>query len=150
LITTSIDLTEIILYHCPCGERFITNKTRNKHARTCPQARISEKTSVSPLPELDYDTLPPRGRGYIPPALKHAYQISLHEQVRCSSAFDEFNQLNENRPPDAQFFLEDDDTEVAQAFGIQLSKPKVKQNLKIAAYPPKTNCSMWGGKKRKI
>jgi len=83
-------------------------------------------------------------------------QISLHEQVRCSSAFNEFNQLNEHRPPDAQFFLEDDDTEVAQAFGIELinisSKPKInriqsnvssvsipKQNLKIAAYPPKTN-----------
>ncbi len=170
MISTSIDLSQIILYQCLCGQRFITNKTRNKHARTCPQAQQqSEKllrksksnnsapikpniTEISFLPELDFDAPPPRGRGYIPPALKRAYQISLHEQVRCSSAFDEFNQLNENRPPDAQFFLEDDDTEVAQAFGIQLvhgnSKPKVnriqsnisgpKQNLKIAAYPPKT------------
>jgi len=84
-------------------------------------------------------------------------QISLHEQIRCSSAFDEFNQLNENRPPDAQFFLEDDDKEVAQAFGLELinisSKPKIlnkinrisvpKKNLKIAAYPPKNNSRMF-------
>ncbi len=116
---------------------------------------------VPSLPELDFDAPPPCGRGYIPPALKRAYQsmnqISLHEQVRCSSAFDEFNQLNENRPPDAQFFLEDDDTEVAQAFGLELinisSKPKIlnkinrisvpKKNLKIAAYPPKNNSRMF-------
>ncbi|CAF4561312.1 unnamed protein product [Rotaria sp. Silwood1] len=187
----SIDLNQIILYHCICGERFITNKTRNKHARTCIQEQqrieqvvVNEKrprkkktnkisinnndpikpeiTIVSSLPKLDFDAPPPSGRGYIPPALKRAYQsmnqISLYEQVRCSSAFDEFNQLNENRPPDAQYFLEDDDTEVAQAFGLEIMnislKPKrlnqinqnqtnislipvSKQNLKIAAYPPK-------------
>jgi hypothetical protein len=103
-------------------------------------------TSSSPLPKLDHDVPPPpRGRGYIPPALKRAYQISSHEQVRSSSAFEKFNQFSENRPPDAQFFLEDDDTEVAQAFGMQLSKSKInrsvppKQNPRIAAYPPKHN-----------
>ncbi|CAF1043745.1 unnamed protein product [Rotaria sordida] len=190
-IEISIDLSQIVLYQCICGERFITNKTRNKHARTCiqeqqriEQATINEKHSrkiktkkiiinnndlikpeipiVSTLPKLDLNASPPCGRGYIPPALKRAYQsmnqISLYEEVRCSSAFDEFNQLNENRPPDAQYFLEDDDTEVAQAFGLEImnisSKPKrltqinqnqsnvslipvSKQNLKIAAYPPK-------------
>ena len=70
------------------------------------------------------------------PHLKRAYQsmnqISLYEQVRCSSAFDECYQLNENRPPDAQFFLEDDDTEVAQAFGLEIrnksSKTKINSN----------------------
>ncbi|CAF2540007.1 unnamed protein product [Rotaria sp. Silwood2] len=187
----SIDLSQIVLYQCICGERFITNKTRNKHARTCiqeqqriEQVAINEKRPrkkktkrilinnndpikpeiniVASLPKLDFDAPPPCGRGYIPPALKRAYQsmnqISLYEQVRCSSAFDEFNQLNENRPPDAQYFLEDDDTEVAQAFGLEImnisSKPKrlnqinqsqtnvslipiSKQKLKIAAYPPK-------------
>jgi hypothetical protein len=201
LIETSIDLNQIILYRCICGERFITNKTRNKHARTCihEQQRIeaeaaaaaavntstksSQKkksrkqfinnsdpvkpqiTEVSSLPELDFDAPAPCGRGYVPPALKRAYQtmnqISLHEQVRCSSAFDEFNQLNGNRPPDAQFFLEDDDTEVAQAFGLEIrnkaSKMKMNRiksnissvsvpkqnNLKIAAYPPKPNFRMF-------
>ncbi|CAF1255581.1 unnamed protein product [Rotaria magnacalcarata] len=187
-IETSIDLSQLILYHCMCGERFMTNKTRNKHARACiqEQQRIeqvaatetharkkkSKKISVNsndPIkPEvpmatsfstLDFDAPPPRGRGYIPPALKRAYQslnqTSFYEQVRCSSAYDELNQLNENRPPDAQYFLEDDDTEVAQAFGLKIMnispKPTLlsqtqsntsstavsKQNLKIAAYPPK-------------
>jgi hypothetical protein len=117
------------------------------------------------LPEFDFDAPAPCGRGYIPPALKRAYQsmnqISFYEQVRCSSSFNEYNQLNENRPPDAQFFLDDDDTEVAQAFGLEVvnksSKPKrlnriqsnvssvpvSKQNLKIAAYPPRNNSSMF-------
>jgi hypothetical protein len=198
-IEISIDLNQIILYHCICGERFITNKTRNKHARTCPQEQnrleavaaaaaedstkrshkkktrkqlintsdpIKPKTTdILSLPELDFDAPAPCGRGYIPPALKRAYQsmnfISLHEQVRCSSAFDEFNQLNENRPPDAQFFLEDDDTEVAQAFGLETKNKSFKtkinriqsnvssvsmlkqNNLKIAAYPPKPNSCMF-------
>ncbi|CAF1284033.1 unnamed protein product [Adineta steineri] len=191
-IETSIDANEIILYQCICGERFITNKTRNKHARTCiqEQKRLeqlalsetkssckkksknlstndilkSKVTDVSSLPELDFSTPPiPCGRGYIPPALKRAYQsmnqITLYEHVRCSSSFDEYNQINENRPPDAQYFLDDDDTEVAQAFGLQIknhsSQPKLingikqiqsnlsltsvtKPNLKIASYPPKT------------
>ncbi|CAF4341425.1 unnamed protein product, partial [Rotaria magnacalcarata] len=99
---TSIDLSQLILYHCMCGERFMTNKTRNKHARACiqEQQRIelvaatetharkkkSKKISVysnDPIkPEvpmatsfstLDFDAPPPRGRGYIPPALKRAY-----------------------------------------------------------------------------
>lgn len=118
-------------------------------------------TEILPIPELDFDAPAPCGRGYIPPALKRAYQsmnqISLYEEVRCSSSF---NKLNENRPPDAQFFLDDDDTEVAQAFGLAIihksSKPKLlnrinqiqsvpvsKPNLKIAAYPPKNNSSMF-------
>jgi hypothetical protein len=118
-------------------------------------------TDISSLPEPDLDAPPPCGRGYIPPALQRAYQsmnhISLYEQVRCSSAFNELNQFNENRPPDAQFFLQDDDTEVAQAFGLELmninSKPKMnriqsnvsapKKHLKVAAYPPKNNSSMF-------
>lgn len=122
-----------------------------------------KQTDIPYLPEPDFGTPPPRGRGYIPPALKRAYQsmnqIPLYEQIRSSSAFDELSQFNENRPPDAQFFLEDDDTEVAQAFGINLknitSKSKMnqiqsntsytsipKQNLKIAAYPPRNNSGM--------
>ena len=199
-IEISIDLNQIVLYQCICGERFITNKTRNKHARTCPQEQnrleaiaaaataedstkhsrkkktrkqlintsdpIKPKTTdILSLPDLDFDAPAPCGRGYIPPALKRAYQsvnqISLYEQVRCSSAFDEFNQLNENRPPDAQFFLEDDDTEVAQAFGLETKKKSFKtkinriksnvssvsmpkqNNLKIAAYPPKPDSRMF-------
>jgi hypothetical protein len=127
----------------------------------------NDSTTVSSLPEFEMNAPAPCGRGYIPPALKRAYQsinqISLYEQVRCSSAFDEFHQLTENRPPDAQFFLQDDDTEVAQAFGLQSmkissSKPKLsnknaiqsnmpsgsvpKQNLRVAAYPPKNNSCM--------
>ena len=97
------------------------------------------------------------GRGYLPPALKRAYQLMnpqlFHEQVRSSSPLDRWNRYNENRPPDAQYFLEDDDKEVAQAFGFQTTdlissivkheeivQPFVirsKSNLKIAAYPPK-------------
>ena len=186
----SIDLNRIVLYQCVCGQRFITQKNRNKHARTCTQEQtqaeqvpINEKYSHkkksknllinnndsikaeiktgSFLPELDFNISVSRGRGYIPPALKRAYQsanqTSLYEQARCSSAFDEFNQINKNRPPDAQYFLEDDDIEVAEAFGLEIENqpsklkilhqtksnvlcmPASKQNLKIAAYPPKNH-----------
>ena len=151
-----IDLNEIILYYCICNQRFISNKTRNKHIRIC--AQIQQKS-------IDFDDdltpPPPRGRGYIPPALKRAYQsmnpLYLSERIRCSTAFDELNQFSENRPPDAQFFLDDDDSEVAQAFGLQIRKANAKSktnrnqsnvshkslpkmnHMKIAAYPPKTN-----------
>ncbi|UJR10183.1 hypothetical protein I4U23_014398 [Adineta vaga] len=185
-IETLIDLCVINLYPCICGERFITTKTRKKHGRTCllEQQRLEQEANkiiaekkhtnlkktkdpsmadVVSLPERDFDATPSRGRGYIPPALKRAYQsmnqISFYEQVRSSSSLDEFNRISENRPPDAQFFLEDDDTEVAQAFGLKTTKnssisklfnrinrkestassaPISKSNLKIAAYPPKT------------
>ncbi|CAF1255082.1 unnamed protein product, partial [Adineta ricciae] len=124
------------------------------------------KADRSTLPELDFDAPPPRGRGYLPPALKRVHQsmnqIPFYNQVRCSSSLDEFKRISENRPPDAQFFLEDDDTEVAQAFGLQTTKdpfkrrpinsttcipstassvPVSKSNLKVAAYPPKTTSS---------
>lgn len=123
-----------------------------------------ETTDLSITPNLDFDAPPPCGRGYIPPALKRAYQsmnqLSFYDQVRCSSAYEDFNKLNRNRPPDAQYFLEDDDTEVAQAFGLEIvkksSKPKLvnqtqlntsslpacKTNLKIAAFPPKNQSCM--------
>lgn len=126
-------MNQILIYPCPCGEQFITNKARNKHARTCSQVQLE------PEPHT------PRGRGYIPPALKHLYQ-----PIRLSSS----KSSQDNRPPpDAQYFLEDDDSEVAQAFGLALekikAKPKIetqitlpKHNLKIAAYPPKINSSM--------
>lgn len=151
----TVDLNDIILYYCICNQRFISNKTRNKHIRTCYRAQKAIESDNESVPPP-----PPRGRGYLPPALKHAYQtmnpLYLREQIRCSTAFDELNQFNENRPPDAQFFLEDDDNEVAQAFGLQKSNTNTKvktnrnesnvsqrslpkPNMKIAAYPPKTN-----------
>jgi hypothetical protein len=105
------------------------------------------------------------GRGYLPPVLKRALQPSanrpslFYEHVRSSSAIERFHQFNENRPPDAQYFLNDDDREVAQAFGLQSSSTNVSisgqstdkadrtQSLsvrtercqQIAAYPPKAN-----------
>ncbi|CAF1460068.1 unnamed protein product [Adineta ricciae] len=187
-IESSIDLNAINLYPCICGEQFITTKSRKKHARTCllEQQRLKQEANTaseknasttkkpeniskadrSTLPELDFDAPPPRGRGYLPPALKRVHQsmnqIPFYNQVRCSSSLDEFKRISENRPPDAQFFLEDDDTEVAQAFGLQTTKdpfkrrpinsttcipstassvPVSKSNLKVAAYPPKTTSS---------
>ena len=117
----SIDLDQITLYPCACQQRFVTSKARTKHARSCGQNQV---------PYVSHS----RGRGYLPPALRRAHQIVFHEQVRCSSVANEMARFEENRPPDAQFFLEDDDTEVAQAFGLHSS---VKPHQRIAAYPPK-------------
>lgn len=156
-VVTSLDLNDILLYPCLCGEQFMTNKTRNKHARTCFQAQISTESEVHSIKkkpeEINSYQPSSRGRGYIPPALKRAYQ----EPRRPAFT----RPVNISRPPDAHFFLEDDDSEVAQAFGLALentiSKHKSdstetqmvvpKSNLKVAAYPPKAISSRFSSQK---
>lgn len=162
-IETAIDLTALVLYACVCQQRFMTTKTRNKHTRTCPEHLGSLPHSQSIDATMIAPTVIPCGRGYLPPALRLAYQSinqqSFCEQVRSSSAFNRWNQYSKNRPPDAQFFLDDHDTEVAQAFGLQstemsssaslptisqrVSLPsittRVKPKMKIASYPPKNH-----------
>ena len=131
---TSVDLKEISLHTCECEQRFLSNKSLKKHRQTCQQV--------------------PKGRGYLPPALQRMHQstnsLSLSEQARRSSTFDRWNRLNENRPPDVDYFLHDDDNEVARAFGLETNNQSTNHNdlnrtpsqskskMKIAAYPPKS------------
>lgn len=107
----------------------------------------TNNNEISNMIEYNSNQLSPRGRGYIPPALKQAYQ-SLQKPHRPSFS----KPITESRPPDdTHVFHDDEDSEVAQAFGLALentiAKPKndpieiqtnmSKQNLKVAAYPPK-------------
>lgn len=156
-IETAFDLAEFQIYSCTCQQRFVSSKSRNRHARTCAKHVNEEKTQSSPMNALTEDQpVAPMGRGYLPPALKRAYHTintdRIHDQVRSSAVFNRWTEYNRNRPPNAQYFLEDDDKEVAQAFGFQAndssssrSMPTMvpstvsrsKSNMRVAAYPPR-------------
>ncbi|CAF0987507.1 unnamed protein product, partial [Didymodactylos carnosus] len=97
--------------------------------------------NISPLSLTTYSR---RGRGFIPPGLKKAYEdINSPDHELCHPAPQIQSTRYENsRPPDAKYFLNDEDNEVAQIFGFDKSsstKYSHRSTNHVIQKPPATS-----------